>query len=499
MKLWRGILDGMGLLSILTSVAQAQIATYNLVSGFSSTTNPSGVWSYGETTSGGSSFGIFSSYSSFFSNTTEGWAGQCFGFRGTTVCAPFVAYNDGTQVYNWGDVGEPLLRLGRWLDMPELPCLRFTAPDTGIYSIRITARCSIANLDNIVIRTNGQPLLEATFPASADIRYTNSMNLVAGDIIDFVGSTYTEFTTNRSSHLYLSGSVTRDSAPTQSTLMWVPPGGTFTNSIGVALQTSSASGVVRYTSDGSNPTVASAAYTGPFTLTSSATLKAQLYTNGIAATGIASATFTRYTPPPDIAFSPPGGLFYDSVNVTLVNNVGAGGIRYTFDGSEPTPSSTLYAGPIQLTLNATIKAGVFFNQFPVSVVFAQTYQRSYVSPEDGIPDSWRTLYFGPNFASNPQAAANADPDADGSTNAEEYGAGTNPTDPLSGFKATVTTVPRVNFPSVAGQSYRVLRMQTLGNPPTLLATVQATSAQTSYIDQSPGTASFYIIEVVPVP
>lgn len=46
--------------------------------------------------------------------------------------------------------------------------------------------------------------------------------------------------------------------------------------------------------------------------------------------------------------------------VTLSNQTGFGTIRYTLDGSEPTPQSPAYAQPIPLALPTTVKANAFF-------------------------------------------------------------------------------------------------------------------------------------------
>ncbi len=45
--------------------------------------------------------------------------------------------------------------------------------------------------------------------------------------------------------------------------------------------------------------------------------------------------------------------------LTLVNQTAFGQIRYTLDGSEPTPKSALYTAPLTLTLGAHIKAAAF--------------------------------------------------------------------------------------------------------------------------------------------
>ncbi len=52
---------------------------------------------------------------------------------------------------------------------------------------------------------------------------------------------------------------------------------------------------------------------------------------------------------------------------------------------------------------------------------------------DGVPDSWKLANFGANWQSNPNSAANADPDVDDLTNAEEYSDGTDPNNAASHF------------------------------------------------------------------
>jgi len=80
---------------------------------------------------------------------------------------------------------------------------------------------------------------------------------------------------------------------------------------------------------------------------------------------------------------------------------------------------------------------------------------------DGIPDSWRSQYFGGDgSATNAQSCAAADPDNDGMDNRNEFVADTNPTNDLSRFEIQDITrqVSRaiVSFPSSARRTYTLL-------------------------------------------
>jgi len=63
---------------------------------------------------------------------------------------------------------------------------------------------------------------------------------------------------------------------------------------------------------------------------------------------------TNFAPTPVI--TPGGGVFYNSVSVTITDAVPAASIYYTLDGSPPTAKSQLYTGPVNLTNSATVQA-----------------------------------------------------------------------------------------------------------------------------------------------
>ena len=73
---------------------------------------------------------------------------------------------------------------------------------------------------------------------------------------------------------------------------FTPAGGTFTNTVTITLATSTTGAAIRYTTDGTDPTLTSALYTQPITLTTSATVKARAFMSGMTDSTITSGTYT---------------------------------------------------------------------------------------------------------------------------------------------------------------------------------------------------------------
>ena len=77
------------------------------------------------------------------------------------------------------------------------------------------------------------------------------------------------------------------------------------------------------------------------------------------------------TPAP--VFDPEGCLFYPTTNVTITCSDPSATIRYTLDGSAPDETSAVYAGPIFVDDDITIKARAFANGKNPSPIVAATY------------------------------------------------------------------------------------------------------------------------------
>ena len=80
--------------------------------------------------------------------------------------------------------------------------------------------------------------------------------------------------------------------PTVATPTITPPGGTYTNSVDVALATQTAGASIRYTTDGTDPTSSSTLYSASITLNQSVTLRAKAFLSGYNDSATASASFT---------------------------------------------------------------------------------------------------------------------------------------------------------------------------------------------------------------
>ncbi len=73
------------------------------------------------------------------------------------------------------------------------------------------------------------------------------------------------------------------------------------------------------------------------------------------------------------SITPSGGIFADSVTIQLATATPEAVIYYTLDGSNPTESSTLYAGSFVLTQSATVKAIGIRSGFNNSVVASAAF------------------------------------------------------------------------------------------------------------------------------
>ena len=166
-----------------------------------------------------------------------------------------------------------------------------------------------------------------------------------------------------------------------------PAGGTNVNRVTIVLATPTAGASLRYTLDGSAPTLASPLYTGPFVATTNVTVTAVGFRPGFLPSAAVAQAFAIQVDTPVMA--PNTGFFPDGATITFsVGRVDAR-IFYTLDGTDPTTNSVPYQGPFTLTAlqapNAdlqSVRARAFApNTVPSAVVSGQPVATSTI----GVP------------------------------------------------------------------------------------------------------------------
>jgi alpha-tubulin suppressor-like RCC1 family protein len=149
---------------------------------------------------------------------------------------------------------------------------------------------------------------------------------------------------------------------TVATPTFTPIGGTYTAGQSVTLETTTSGAVIRYTTDGTEPTVLSKQYTGDVVVASPMTLKARAFKADWTASATATAAYDfDYGTVAQPTFGPPGGDYTSRRDVTVSTATAGATIRYTTNGLEPTESDTTIASgsPITVDLSMRLRAKAF--------------------------------------------------------------------------------------------------------------------------------------------
>jgi len=199
-----------------------------------------------------------------------------------------------------------------------------------------------------------------------------------------------------------------------------PAGQEFSDSIDVTITTNTQSAEIRYTRDGSEPTVGSTLYGSAINLTDTTTVKAKVFKGELDSSPTASETYTKGVEVLAVPIiSPATQEFFDAISVTITTNAANAEIRYTLDDAEPTSGSTLYSGAINITETTTIKAKVFKAGLDPSPTATETYTKGVLT---GFA-LWINTFF-----QGADAEGSANPDGDWASNLFEWFLGSSPDD-----------------------------------------------------------------------
>lgn len=154
--------------------------------------------------------------------------------------------------------------------------------------------------------------------------------------------------------------------------IFTPPGGNYGQDQQVSLSCATYGAEIRYTTDGSTPPANSTVYSAPFVVELGTTVRAIATKAGMEDSDVVSAFYTSTVEDPMIA--PAAGTYFSTQSVTMSCPTAGAEIRYTYDGSEPTESSYLYATPFVVSETMTIKARAFMENWTPSQTVAAAYE-----------------------------------------------------------------------------------------------------------------------------
>jgi hypothetical protein len=145
------------------------------------------------------------------------------------------------------------------------------------------------------------------------------------------------------------------------------PAGTYTSVQTIAITDPTPNAVIYYTTDGTQPTIASPKYSGAITVAQTETINAVAVAPGYSTSAVASAAYVINLPATATpVFSPAAGLYSSAQTVTLSDATPGAAIYYTTNGSPATTSSTIYSGPVTVAQTETLNAVAAAQNYGVS-------------------------------------------------------------------------------------------------------------------------------------
>ncbi len=140
---------------------------------------------------------------------------------------------------------------------------------------------------------------------------------------------------------------------------FTPAAGEYTAAQSVEIACATEGAGIYYTTDGTDPTAASTAYTAAIAVGETMTIKAIAVKEGMTDSEIVSAAYTINIPSEQVAtptFTPAAGEYTAAQSVEIACATEGAAIYYTTDGTDPTAASTAYTAAIAVGETMTIKA-----------------------------------------------------------------------------------------------------------------------------------------------
>ena len=153
-----------------------------------------------------------------------------------------------------------------------------------------------------------------------------------------------------------------------------PGAGAYGTAQNVSMATTTSGATPRYTTDGTEPTESSTAYSSAIVVANPLTVKVRAYKAGWTPSDSGYASYvisggTVATP----VITPAGGAQSVPPLVAMTSTTTGATIRYTVDGSTPTATSAVFVYPFLLTSTTTVKAKAFKAGYTASATASTTF------------------------------------------------------------------------------------------------------------------------------
>lgn len=145
---------------------------------------------------------------------------------------------------------------------------------------------------------------------------------------------------------------------------------TVPTSVSLSISPADSDVTIRYSTDGSDVTVASTAYTTAISVTTNPTTIRARATKGARLGPISNATYANYLFVNAPKFSRPTGKYSDPFELEITCATPGVTIYYTTNGTTPNGLSTQYTGPIAIGVNTVVKAIAIKNSTQSTVTSA---------------------------------------------------------------------------------------------------------------------------------
>ena len=265
-----------------------------------------------------------------------------------------------------------------------------TPSATAVFSYIVKAAKPIASPAFGLVR-EGTAVQLSCATAGATIRYTtDGSEPIESSTVYMSPIIITEYTSIRAK-AFLSGMEPSDTAVMAYGIM--PPviaptadpvPTTVSSGIKVALSCETSGAMIRYTTNGEEPTENNTLYSAPISLSQTTTIKSKAFKMDMVPSETKTFSYTFKSTTPVAAPSPGLGAILSNSKVTLACTTPGTIIRYTTNGSEPTESSSIYSAPITVTAPTTIKAKAFKSGWEPSDTATFTYAVKVTTPSANV-------------------------------------------------------------------------------------------------------------------